>query len=942
MTATFDINWNQVVASGFAVIELLLPVFGIVVAVTSGLWLQRRLVRQIEREFGVTILPRSPIETRRLRRTGRNVVSRIGAAMVTGDVHWNQLLLAAEAKYPSSRELYGRLVVENRTGLFNKEIYSNRGEGRSLLLASLATHFSKTDLVFFSHWPAVRERWGETGGKFPPASHEILLLKIFRFRLRGRSIVVIDDCPVPEENSSDAFSFGRFKEAMDRAGVSYILGIPRFRYHIPSPAIRRERRTPCSEPHASWVAPGDSLRLELSPVEVPALVRRWHREAKQPGSVDPDFFQGNKLRIARQLHALHDRFWDHYLRASQLPRPRLTREFLAAVDRCSPDVRLGVYWLSVGQLVSVALPEAAVIALVGPNGYHEMCRLLGGFLRRDSYERVDRVLLHFGGPNLAYALLGDWLTSDERMIREISHLVRATAVMQREDSLSFWRDVLSRVATDYPLDMTVLSRRDVARQIFRQNQELFRDVQDLYWASLLRKVGERWEAGRAYTAVWRARREKSIEADWLYDLSLALGLKDTAPDVLKEPAYLDFALRVARERQGATGKQLVGLADALINALNQLGPNVAENVRMTALQEAESAAVDGLSTRQHQHSCSVLARLLGGLSGPYTNKNGDGRPDVHTAIQFCRDSFDASDAAEALSLQEASAYDTMFRIWLLAGNRLAAIESLRRSWINVPRELTEDETTHNVLKALELVSLLCKPHEPNQETLIEGLAILMRAEKCSRKIAGTSLEWKLSIARAELYRHHCPLVWTEMIQTYNHLIRIAKTDSARATQISAVLDCIRLTLRMAPSEADQIVEAMIDQIGTVRTYLFAMEAQAARAHVANALGWLLFPIRRRVASSCALPVWEVLEKELEDNPRNRLALASLVRIADNIPNYVGKARIDELEDFLQRCCGDVVLRRQIVELLTSENAHKIGRTLPNRFNERLLGVLQTI
>jgi hypothetical protein len=921
---------------------------------------------ELEQRLGLTILPFHRLQGRRRARHAAARRQDLARDLSRGSLTSSDLLDAAAIGLPAARTMLTSLMTEatRAKGPRTIEVYADRGQGLSILLAQTTQALARRRPVLYGSWRSL-ERYLSNDSVSPLDLLRIRWEVTFHrapfpgwFRAPW---FVIDDCPVrPVGLEPDSIrSFARLLSQLERAGIPYVIG------------VRRYRLDPSVEDHRGWVASHQQFRLALDDADAVAIAGGFIGLMSDHSAIVPrEWCRENRPRYKRQLFAMLA------LLSSELMRQpdsddRHFRPLVQEFDRLSPEDQAVVKWIALGQLLDVSLPEAVVHASVDARFAARVASCYEGLIRRD-VGRDGRVVYHLGGPVLAYYLLRSELRSEDALVAFITGRMDANSLLT-EQGVNYWRFVLHRLLQGWNPSLGRANPQRVARRAYlpfadRLTPPASGDhITRIAWAALFRRLGDTDRARQIYQGLWAERTTPLAELG-LFGVSLMIGLRDVLPKIMTDGRFVGAACELARShglastrRANVYPRQALALASLFIDVVRLNDGRLGAADRERLLASGEELARAASRGRYARSARNVLARLVGGLAGAYTNDAGASRPDFAEALQHVDLAFESgrglADDDNRKTWQDVISHSTKASIYLAEYDRTGryldeAEWHFERSFFGVlERDIAERATLvrQYVLGCTNFAYFKWKrrhDHESADHWYRESIRCLENLSPEERPREAAELYWNYAVFLGESAGSHLAV-----IDVLTKALERPTVDRRRAIVAwlsSACTNACHAKLRDGQIVAAQ--ELAREAVKWNRQRLVATDARSGEGGtIAHHLVSLLFPARVPVrdkvviASAVVDDVVKVLSGEVARHGASGSdeALRGAVALVDVYRQYVADETVSELRRQVEAVATAPAHRQAIHAQLTAWLQEKRLRGWPCAFNESLLTCLET-
>ena len=739
------------------------------------------------------------------------------------------------------------------------EVYSDRGNGLSTLLAQVAAELSRHRPTVIGDWRSFIQ-WTHT---HPHGLESLRWVGLTRPRVGpgffSPPILVLDDAPSrgylsPSERDSVAARL----QQLSKHGYTVVLG------------VRRDRSRP-EYTHVSWGSrPDTQFHLELQLDEVRSIARTWLRL----GGFDTagaETILRHRYRFKKQLFAMLALLWrelpEHARLGSLSPTASLVRQY----QQLPEDLQLLVMWVALSQTAGTSVPADAVATAFGAEIAQDAQLLTAGILRRDT-ERSQifgshAAVFHMGGPILALELLAPHTHSVKCYTELLLKIMGHTLANPCKSTFNYWRWHLDRILKQYDAHTVPNSHPEIARELFRRMKDRIRVPEGLdlpstaSWAGTMRGLGQRDIATGLYVEAWHTLKKGFPRALHGTDLhtyaSVLIGLLHLCPGELSDASSIGAVMAVAEKFEARSPRLTLGCATVLARTA-QNNSGLSGEQRNYLLTRAERLALDVAQSeravRVHVQlsGYNLAARLVGGVFGSYHL-----RPNAVEALDIGRSALtrQARDTGVPLTWQDYRASSDLARI-----ASLATYQSGDPDMAKVADEFFRVAT-------LDLPSTL--------------LPVSRKVQLAHLMVSYTRWAWFVWTHRTDLNRAE----WL-----YSRAIEAAREEGPECERVA-------LTRYMRFLRAAMDVEWRNGCTSEVRDLAAKMLACANaslalarclddRFAYAQRLRWLLFPAnvasphRKDLAAAVADSVVDSLLNEWKSRPDNTAALISIVSIID--------------------------------------------------------------
>lgn len=928
----------------------------------SVLWLMAHgsdRLRLAGDRYGLEFLPHGWLERRRIARLAWARRVELVRDFLSGSVTPGDLLPVITLGLPVSRAAERRILAKilKRNAPTALEVYADRGEGMSLVLAQLAVSLAGRRAVVFSSWPALEARL--EGAELPESLQRPLALSLHKAPYHGwlrPPWIILDDCPPrigQEASEGSGLLFQRFLGLLDSRGIRYVIGVRRYRFE------------PTVEQYTGWLGMSQQVPLSLDASDVESIASRWAELSGPHVELDVRaWLKRNRTRFKRQLFPMLSLLWAELSSRPEGRYPEL-RSVLEPYHRLGPKDQLAVRWIAFGQLLDAPLPEEVLERSLGASVAGNAASGYEGVIRRCVDERLGMTVYRVDGPLVAYDLLREELRSDDRFYDFCAEFAKKSLKRRVAVSASYWRRILNRMVSRWNPSLDSCEQRRVARRVYSR----FKDrlgapvgpdpITLIAWAATLRKLGESDEAGGLYATSWSRFQECSEDGTTLFKTSLLIGLNDVLPEALSEERCLGLALELADSVRPGGPEQAFELADAFGEVVRRHAADLADDKRSLLLSRAESLAATSATHPAYRRSANnLLARLVGGLFGTYRNEADVPRPDVQEALRYADDSFrsppDVATDYARKTWQDIRAHRVKALLYVAEHERSGefldeAEEHLYHSFVGLPRSDLPDrkeQITLYCVGASEFARLQWKRRgdtELAEEWYEESIRFLESLPEDQRPDAAWEVYWNYAVFERE---------------TSPGLLRVVRAlekalDACPGCpQRKEILDSLSVTMAGACHAAlsrgrlRAVVRFGTRAIQANTERLRRAESNQERASVAGDLVGILYPRsvpkarRRDLAKLLARDVSAALGAAWREETESLVALKGLVAVVDTYSRYVPRSIKKSLEsELLDSTRADELWARRLVDILSSEFLDKLQRGRPRKFNDRLLGLM---
>jgi tetratricopeptide (TPR) repeat protein len=523
-------------------------------------------------------------------------------------------------------------------GLACREILGLPRAGLTTALAQIAVTEASDRMVLFARWPELERHLPQAA-----ADDELRRLIGRRFlslrrRRWRRPLLILDDCPPRTLNSAPDPVLLRFLTMIKAKKVPVVLGVK----------LSEEDASPGQ---LGYLEDDCRRHLRIRPKERLAIVDRWldlAEEASGPGSRSVDrkklhgwlndrfFVYRNSLPLLLWLVSRHreTQLFDNVIAQAHRSFQQLDEETRSIVEAYS--------------IVASVRPAAANLLMTEPGtpAAEAIARW---------HMKIDDIATGGGKASpTAHALvsfeIAETCLQEDRLVQVLDMAMDRHGVQGERDAA--WRLVVRGLVLEMSPATATMEPR--SREKFKSEirnlaikhclLEAPADGLDpnsrLAIAATARALGDRSSAAKLY-------RELLDEAEWLEDVerpewfwpSLLIGLRDTSQATLGSDKCKPAVLECERLRDNALPpKMALGLARAISTSVEMsedIDPAECGS-RLLFAEELNRAAMKDPGTRRH--GANAIARLVGGLSGPYA-WNGLPRPNLEEAVEWAQMAF---------------------------------------------------------------------------------------------------------------------------------------------------------------------------------------------------------------------------------------------------------------------------------------------------------------
>jgi len=840
----------------------------------------------------------------------------LAAQLSHGDLLRVALLgIAAERKLQST--LIGRILSSAHVQRI--EVYSRRGQGKSLFLAQFALSLAKHRAVYYASWRNIEQNL-KKGDRLPAPWRirwELNLHKAPLCRKFCTPWFVIDDFPIVEVSATARPACERFLDTLDRAGIAYILGVP----------IHSD--TALGGDHTEWVGKEGRFELTLETNDASAIaktwVASWGQLAGSEAAFDVDaWLQRNANRFKTHLSSMLSLLWEEFSTAFPLQCPPYLRSLLESYARLNEKGQFVIRLASFGQLIDIPLPKALIenafpsLALASDTTWFE------GLLQREEGSSVSLGYPAYWlvAPILASQVLRTDLHSREAFMTFCRDLSEKTVVRTDPTAQHYWRYVLNRMSMGWNPLLDAVDQKGVARELYQELRSKLKPprirdkINRIAWASTFRRLGDRERSRALYEGLWTEFR--SDRKDVLFAASLLIGMKHLVQEVLHEKDYLDACVWIAGVYVPRTPRLALGLADVFIEVVRKRGPDLDQKTKSLLLGRAEKIAQWAAKTQRFEKPAyHILARLIGGLYGKYKAVNGHRRPDFKQAIRCADRSFESplriANDDEKKTWQDILTHHVKARILLQkfrrSGKDLDKAEwHLQRSFMGVPRED------------------ISVPRQKQVNQYLLGCLGFANFQLRFKKNAPNALDWYEdakgflnSLSEKEHPGERTVTLW------FTRGALIAFRAALKLQDTDAILKYGKEAMEMS-----------------LRLRELARNARE-RASAAYRLSRILF--QEGVSRESQIQLVELLAEDVAHalahewlgNPDNTAALRGTLALFDSFRRHVRRSDIRSVEQYvatIAKTGGET--STELKQMLAKWLAVKVRKRRPHRFNKRLL------
>lgn len=660
-------------------------------------------------------------------------------------------------------------------------------------------------------------------------------------------------------------------------------------------------------------------------------------------------------------------------------KPSYLESFTDTFLELNDDDRIFIKLVSIAQIFDLSVPETLVELIFGPSVVKGAADCYKGLIRRDHDDPFGGIGYHLGGPILAIHLLSKEISSEDLFYELCENLMARSIGLGNIRAGHFWRMLLHRMASNWT---TVLSRQGalhIARRLYYNFKNSFDypnpaddPLQAMSWAATLRKLGGADHATTIYLDLWKLAKSSPNEKllTPLFLSSLLIGLKELTPNLIYEAEYLRISEILAEKFIPAAPKLSIAMGDVFIETYHAHRSSLAPESRHLLLSAAERLGRASIRFSYRHSAHNLLARLVGGLEGPYVNANGDERPNFEEALALADLAFESKPSLAAednlKTWQDITTHNVKARLYLAEYQRSGRFITeadwhFQRSFLGLPRNNLNASTRKQIFQLIHHASMYA----------------YFKWKHCNDELAAD--QWyRNSIEWAETFFDDAPPqeVWKTYQNYTSFLTRKAVADPMAAIRIlrracttfdscttssQAKEWCAHALKNLAEGVQNRLSEAIANkQWNAVEKYglevisicseiVAVSPSSQHRESAFMHLGRILFPprtpreVKAKIASLIGLKAAAALVAGIESRIKDYWALKTFVSFVDNYPVLVDESLTGTVEEVVvatAKAAPDD--GRELYALLLEWAQEKYDHRWPSKFNSRLLAKLRDI